>query len=105
MVIRVLTAICLWVLLSSGAAAEDVVVKYREGTVSLDTFKCESITKSTFVNRVCYDAAQEYMIIQLQDTYYHYCEIDQGTVDGLLSAVSLGKFFNANIKGSGLRTV
>lgn len=81
--------------------AETVTVKYR-GDVPLDTFQCQQIDRSSFVKRVCYDAAQQYMIISLNGTYYHYCEIDQGTVEGLLAAPSLGKYFNANIKGTGL---
>ena len=31
----------------------------------------------------------------------HYCEIDQGTVDALLAADSMGRYFQANIRGSG----
>ena len=71
-------------------------VKYR-GDVPLDTFQCATIDRSGLVERVCYDAAQ-YMVILLKGTYYHYCEIDQGTVDELLGAESMGKYFN---RGSG----
>jgi KTSC domain len=82
------------------AYAESVDVKYR-GLVDLAPFKCESITRSSFIHRVCYDAKQSYMIIELGDTYYHYCEIDQATVNGLLAADSMGKFFNERIRGYG----
>lgn len=82
------------------AMAETVMVKYR-GPVPLDTFQCQNVTRSSLVNRVCYDAAQAYMVIALNGTFYHYCEIDAATVDGLLSAPSMGKFFNAYIRGSG----
>lgn len=82
-------------------ASERVTVRYR-GEVPLDTFQCQQIDSSSFVKRVCYDVAQEYMVILLNGTYYHYCEIDRATVDGLLAAPSLGKYFNANIKGTGL---
>lgn len=85
---------------ASHATAETVMVKYR-GPVPLDNFRCQVITRSSLVNRVCYDAAQAYMVIALNGTYYHYCEIDAATVEGLLSAPSMGKFFNANIRGSG----
>ena len=85
---------------SGGALAETVYVKYR-GDVPLDTFQCSTIFLSTLVDRVCYDATQQYMLIMLQGTYYHYCEIGQGTVDALLKAKSLGSYFRANIKGSG----
>ena len=41
------------------------------------------------------------MVIMLKGTYYHYCEIGQSTVDALLGSQSMGRYFNANIKGSG----
>ena len=78
--------------------AETVNVKYR-GIVDLKPFKCESISRSSLVNRVCYDSHERYMIINLQGTYYHYCEIDAGTVSQLLQAQSMGRYFNQSIKG------
>jgi KTSC domain-containing protein len=39
--------------------------------------------------------------LTLRRTYCHYCEIDQGTVDALLAADSIGRYFQANIRGSG----
>ncbi|MEY9161631.1 KTSC domain-containing protein [Bradyrhizobium japonicum] len=86
-------------LFTSSAHAETVTVKYR-GPVDLKTFTCQD-SKSSFVNRVCYDAANQYMLILLKDTYYHYCEIPKATVDALLSVDSHGRYYNANIKGSG----
>lgn len=84
---------------STWAEAETVDVKYR-GPVDLKPFTCQD-TKSSFVNRVCYDASNQYMIILLKETYYHYCEIPKATVDALLSADSKGRYYNANIKGTG----
>ena len=80
--------------------AEQVDVKYR-GPVRLDTFKCQDISRSSFIKRVCYDAVQSYMVINLSGTFYHYCQIDQNTVSNLLGAPAMGKFFNQEIKGSG----
>jgi hypothetical protein len=80
------------------ARAETVDVKYR-GPVNLAPFECEAITRSSFIERVCYDAKKAYMLIDLDGTWHHYCEIDQGTVSNLLKAESMGRFFNASIKG------
>ena len=93
-------AICvLTVFLIFGQAnAETVYVKYR-GLVDLAPFTCETITRSSFIQRVCYDSREQYMIINLQGIYYHYCEIDARTVDQLLTAQSMGRFYNAAIKG------
>jgi hypothetical protein len=91
-------AIALTVTLSGTAQAETVNVKYR-GVVDLAPFQCESINRSSLVTRVCYDRKEQYMVIGLQGTYYHYCEIDPGTVAALRGAESMGRYFNANIKG------
>jgi len=83
---------------SSIVHAESVYVKYR-GEVDLRLFDCTDITRSSFIRRVCYDQHNEYMLISLNGTFYHYCEIDAGTVSFLLDAPSMGRFYNANIKG------
>jgi hypothetical protein len=41
------------------------------------------------------------MIIRLRGTFYHYCELPQSTLDALVSAASMGQYYNANIKGAG----
>ena len=84
--------------LLSSARAESVHVKYR-GIVDLAPFKCESVTRSSLVTRVCYDRKEQYMISGLQGTYYHYCGIDSGTVGALRNASSMGQYFKSNIKG------
>jgi hypothetical protein len=91
-------AIALTIGLSVAAHAETVNVKYR-GPVNLAPFQCESVSRSSLVTRVCYDRKEQYMVIGLQGTYYHYCEIDPGTVNALRGAESMGRFYNANIKG------
>jgi multidrug efflux pump subunit AcrB len=40
-----------------------------------------------------------YDLISVNGTFYHYCEIDAGTVSSLLSAPSIERFYNARIKG------
>lgn len=92
----------IWLLLacwSSNANAEMVEVKYR-GTINLSHFECEDITRSSFVNRICHDGENSYMIILLRSTYYHYCDIDAGTVSDLSTAPSIGRFYNQQIKGN-----
>ena len=80
------------------ASAEVVLVKYR-GPVDLAPFRCDQISRSSLVHRVCYDRREHYMLINLQGVYYHYCQIDADSVARLLAADSMGRFFNANIKG------
>ena len=80
------------------ARCESVEVKYR-GLVDLKPFNCTAVTRSSFVQRVCFDRPNSYMLISLSGTYYHYCDIDGGTVASLLSAESMGRFYNSQIKG------
>jgi hypothetical protein len=95
---RLLLLIFAAMLVPTIAATETVDVKYR-GPVDLESFACKDTPQSSFVRRVCFDKANSYMLIQLQGTWYHYCEIDPGTVGSLLGAESVGRYFNASIKG------
>jgi hypothetical protein len=97
--ISLLTVLFL-LLFTAEVRSENVDVKYR-GPVDLKTFECRDITRSSFIQRVCYDKAQSYMIINLRGTNYHYCELPTATYDALIIAPSMGQFYNANIKGSG----
>jgi DNA-binding protein len=97
------TAATIWVVLivllfSFHAGAENVYVKYR-GQVDLKSFECSDITRSSFIERVCFDKKNQYMVISLNGTYYHYCEIGSNTVSELLAAASMGRFYNSEIKG------
>lgn len=82
------------------AKAETVLVKYH-GSVSLDAFICLDVKEGSDVSRICYDKTERYMLIQLKTTYYHYCSIDAGTVQGLQAASSKRRYFESRIKGTG----
>jgi hypothetical protein len=87
-------------ILTAEARPETADVKYR-GAVDLKTFECRDITRSSFIQRVCYDKAQNYMLINLHGTFYHYCELPAATFDALMGAPSMGQFYNKNIKSTG----
>ena len=84
--------------LTFNANAESVYVKYR-GAVGLAAFQCNWVNRSSLVNRLCYDEKETYVIVMLRDTYYHYGEVPKPTVSAWFSASSMGRFYNANIKG------
>ena len=44
---------------------------------------------------------ERFMVVQLKSTYYPYCEVPASTYEAFLAAPSMGKYFNASIKGSG----
>jgi hypothetical protein len=99
MAIRIATAFIV-LLLTAEVRSETVDVKYR-GPVDLKTFDCRDINRSSFIQRVCYDKTQSYMIISLRGTYYHYCELSLSIYDTFMGAPSMGHFYNQNIKGNG----
>ena len=82
------------------ATSETVDVKYR-GAVDLKPFACIDTPRSSFIQRVCYDRAESYLLISLRGTYYHYCELPASTFDVFMAAPSIGQFYNQRIKGSG----
>ena len=64
-------------------------------------FDCRIIDRSSLVTRVCYSAEKRYMIVRLEVTDYHYCEIGPEVVAAFLAAPSMGRFYNQSIKDSG----
>ena len=74
---------CATVLLTAfGAAhAERVYVKAR-GEVDLAPFRCENVTRSENVKRLCYDERESYVLVSLKGIWYHFCRVPPTTVSG-----------------------
>jgi hypothetical protein len=66
--------------------------------VDLQTFECRDITHSTVLQRVCYDRAQQDLVVARTGAYHRYCGVTADTVERLLGAPSMGQFFNRNIR-------
>jgi KTSC domain len=88
------------ILITTSVSSETVDVKYR-GVIDLKPFACTDTPRSSFIQRVCYDKAQSYMLINLKGIYYHYCELPAATFDAFVVAPSMGQFYNQKIKGTG----
>ena len=86
------------VVFSIPTMAESVYVKYR-GEVNLAPFSCEWVSRSSLVKRLCYDQKEQYVIVQLKSTYYHYCEVPSGVVSNWRNADSMGRYYSTNMKG------
>ncbi len=98
---RVLGCVVLFVVASLGGTtqAETVFVKYG-GEVDLTPFACNSSFTSSFIERICYDAKETYMLIKMKPgVWYHYCTVPSSIVGEFLSANSKGSYYNATIKG------
>jgi hypothetical protein len=87
-------------LISPWEEAEVVDVRDR-GTVDLKPFKCQDITRSSVISRVCYDSESRRMLVQRHAVYLQYCELPKPTVDAFLNAPSMGRFFKVNFEGGG----
>jgi hypothetical protein len=85
----------------SRSTAETIDVKYY-GKLDLAPFACTDISRSSFINRACYDQSKQFMVVQLRSVYYPYCELPPAIFDAFLAAPSMGRYYNANIKGSGV---
>jgi hypothetical protein len=92
------TLLLLWFTAEVGSETVDVGDR---GAVDLGTFECRDINRSSLIQRVCYDRAQNYLIINVKGTYDHCCGLAAPTVHGLMGAPSMGQFFNRNIRGAG----
>jgi hypothetical protein len=99
---HILGAVLLAVLGIGSASADCVTVKYRNTPVCLNSFTCTETPQSSFVRQICYDASKSYMLIRLNDTWYHYCAVDRGSVDNLIHANSVGTYYNQSFRSHGL---
>jgi len=75
-----------------------MAIEGREA-IHLDTFKCESNTGSSFLNRVCYDKESQTVIVALNDTYQRLCGVPSHIIGNWLQAKSMGRYYFNRIKG------
>jgi hypothetical protein len=84
--------------LATAPIVSEKVETAEDRLIDLKTFECRDITRSTVLQRVCYDRAQQHLIVAANGAYDRYCGVTADTVERLLGAPSMGKFFNKNIK-------
>ena len=89
------------VFLSLSVSAKDIYVKYR-GYVNVDNgyLKHLNIGYSSKVKDMYYDKTNNYLLVKLNSTYYHYCGINQSVVNQWTTTSSLGRYYLKNIKGN-----
>jgi KTSC domain len=87
------------------ASAEDVCIKYHK-CISVEAFKCDTITRSTAIHRVCYLESERYMVLWFKrrngglSEPYHFCELGSDLYKEFMAAPSMGTFYNQRIGGS-----
>jgi hypothetical protein len=100
MIFRVLPILVASLAGATWTDAETVTVEGR-GAVDLAPFACQDITRSSLINRVCYDAANRVMLVQSNAAWSQFCDVPAATRDTFLNAPSMGQYYRANIKDSG----
>ena len=87
-------------LFTCSAHAQDVHVKYR-GPVNVDNghFVEFQLKPSSLVKQIYYDEPNQYLLVSLNGTFYHYCSLPLEVVNDWVNAESLGRYYNANVKG------
>ena len=86
-------------LLAAPVISETVDVRGR-GPVDLKTFECRDITRSTIVQRVCYDAARRHLLVAVKNVFDQYCNVPPETFAAFMNAPSMGFYFNRSINGN-----
>lgn len=79
-----------------------VSIKYRSDKVDIENTRFEYLntSSSSLVNGAWYDDSNNYMVINLNGTYYHYCGLPINIWKDFGSASSFGTYYNSNIKGN-----
>lgn len=78
-----------------------VTVKYRDDKVNISASNFEPLDKSdSTVKGAWYDSGNEYMVIKLSGTYYHYCGMPSSAWSGLKAASSPYEYYQDSIKGN-----
>jgi hypothetical protein len=75
----------------------DTVDVINRGQVDLSPFACTDVTRSSLINRVCYDEANRVAVVEVRSAYRQFCNMPKDTLDALLDAPSMGQFYNARI--------
>jgi KTSC domain len=95
--------VCIFVLvaarvLADGPPTETIQTKYC-GNYNAAPFRCDWITRSSFIRRVCYEQRSDTMLISVNSVYYCYCGLGPAMIDKLKGASNVGQFYNAEISG------
>lgn len=78
-----------------------VSVKYRDDKVDISSNNFESLDESdSTVKGAWYDSSNEYMVIKLGSTYYHYCGMPSSVWSEFKTTSSPYVYYQDSVKGS-----
>ena len=111
--VRIIATCLLAFFATSAAFADCVTVRYRgspnyrdppeirDAPVCRDRFECTKTPQGGDVREVCYDKRKSYMLINLKQTWYHYCSVDPASHTGLLTAQSIYEYYLDHFRSHG----
>jgi len=70
------------------------------GTIDLAPFACTDTPRSSIVQRVCYDEARRYLLVNIRGSYRDYCELPAAIFNAFVAAPSMGQYYRQNIAAS-----
>jgi hypothetical protein len=73
----------------------------QRGAIDLAPFACTDTPRSSLVQRVCYDEARRYMLVNVRGSYRDYCGLPAATFNAFIAAPSMGQFYTQNVAASG----
>src|SRR3954463_16177205 len=97
MIRSVATALAL--LWTAPVVTENADVSGR-GAIDLAPFACTDTPRSSIVQRVCYDEAQHYLLVNVRGRYFDHCELPAAIFNAFVAAPSMGQFYRQNIAAS-----
>ena len=79
-----------------------VNIKYRDSDVNIAAsyFEEADIIANNLVDGAWYDESNKYMIIKLNGTYYHYCDMPTIAWEGLEGSNDPEDYYDDRIKGN-----
>lgn len=97
---KIFSLIITLLILTQSLTAETISVEYRSSPVEISNgnFKDYNLKESSVIKRLLYDQSESYLIVKLNDIYYHYCAVPAILVTDWVKADSLGKFYHSHVK-------
>lgn len=75
-----------------------ITIKYRDTMVDVSDFLTTNTSNSSFINNAYYDPDEEYLILNLNWTYYHWCDVPKDVRNWFKTADSKWSYYNKFIK-------
>ena len=78
--------------------ADYITVKYRDTMVDVSGFETFNTSKSSFIEKAYYDRYNQYLILNLDWTYYHWCGVPAYVREDFKNSDSLWWYYNKYLK-------